>query len=304
MHHVAWGILCVVLGILMLALWAGTQSLQRENTSLKKQLSNVQAMPVTCRLESSWKANTARELTMKTTDGDRQYIVHLPDGLADDRYYPLLLFYPGKGATASAARAAYGLDTLPAIVVYPSPTVGTDGFTAWQGAPYSSSANDVSFTDDIIKKLQSDLCIDRTRIYAAGMSNGGGFASILSCKLPNRFAAYAIVAGALYYPHGECKPPRPTPVISIHSDVDPIVPYNGSLVRQLPPIYDWTAMRAQMNECRKSQDLRTEATTVTTIWSDCTNNATVQNVRIHGGGHQWGQVPNNYLWQFLSQFKL
>lgn len=213
------------------------------------------------------------------------------------------MFYPGKSATAAGAQAAYGLDQLPAIVVYPFPTVGQDGFTAWEGAPYSSSADDVAFTASIIDKVQSDLCIDRTRIYAAGMSNGGGFASVLSCKLPDRFAAYAVVAGAMYYPTGECKTPRPSPLISIHSDSDPIVPYDGSSIRHLPPIYNWTAMRAAMNGCKTTQTDEQQATITTTTWTDCKNDAIVQNIVVHGGGHTWGQVSNNYLWQFLSRFK-
>ncbi len=288
----------------MLALFTSVQTLQSQNRDLEKQLVSAKTVQTTCKLIGSWPANSTKQLSLPTSNGNRDILVHLPQDFSEDHYYPLLLFYPGKSATAQGAQAAYGLDQLPAIIVYPSPTVGVDGQTAWEGAPYSSPADDVAFTAIILDKLQSDLCIDRTKIYAAGMSNGGGFASMLSCELPDRFAAYAIVSGAMYYPHGDCKPDRPTPLITIHSDSDPIVPFAGSTARNLPPIYNWTAMRADMNNCTKIQTAQPQPSIATTTWTGCRDNATVQNVVIHGGGHTWGQVSNDYLWQFLSQFSL
>ncbi|MFZ2545215.1 MAG: PHB depolymerase family esterase [Candidatus Saccharimonadales bacterium] len=302
MHHVAWGIVCIMLATVLMGIWTNLQTLQRENYLLKNQLANAKTVQTTCKVKGSWPANTTKQLSLATPSGSRDYLVHLPSSFSSDHYYPVLMFYPGKGATAAGAEQAYGLDKLPAIVVYPFPSIGTDGATAWEGAPYSSTADDVSFTANILDKLQADLCIDRTKIYAAGMSNGGGFASVLSCELPDRFAAYAVVAGAMYYPHGECKPPVPAPLISIHSDSDDIVPFTGSVIRRLPPIYDWTTMRASMNGCKTKQESQSGVTISTTLWTDCTNNSLVKNVQIHGGGHMWGQMSNDFLWQFLSQF--
>ncbi len=136
------------------------------------------------------------------------------------------------------------------------------------------------------------------------MSNGGGFASLLSCKLPNRFAAIAVVAGALYQPKSDCQPPRPVPLISIHGDQDPTVPYYGSIVRALPPVETWTSMRAKMNNCGQPITTYTDTRTVLTSWKDCKDGAKVENIRIEGGGHAWGQISNESLWQFLSQFSL
>lgn len=303
-HHAAWGIVCVLLITVILALMTTIQSLQSKTHGLELQLARAKTVQTTCKPTGNWQPNTTTELMIPSTSGGRTVFVHVPQDFSAHHYYPLLLFYPGKSATAQGAESAYGLDALPAIVAYPSPSVGLDGHTAWEGAPYSSSADDVAFTTGILDKLQSDLCIDRTRIYAAGMSNGGGFASLLSCRLPDKFAAYAIVSGAMYYPNGECKPDRPTPLITIHSDSDPIVPFMGSTARQLPPIYNWTAMRADMNGCTKTQTTQPQPSIVTTTWTSCNADATVQNVVVHGGGHTWGQVSNDYLWQFLSQFSL
>lgn len=301
MHHIAWGIVCLLLIMCMGGLWVHAQSLSAKATELEKQLlATKRPAPSTCRVNGDWQANTTRTQSID----NRSYLVHLPANFVPYEYYPLLLFYPGKGASAEAAQAAYGLDNLPAIVVYPYPTMSKDGLLAWQGAPYSSDSDDIGFTRSILDKLQAELCVDRTKVYAMGMSNGGGFASLLSCRLPDRFAAYAVVAGAMYSPGGQCTPPQPAPMISIHGDQDPIVPYDGSPLRNLPPVENWAATRARMNGCNKPTTITSGFHTVATIWNDCRDNATVQNIRVEGGGHMWGDVTNDTIWQFLSRFSI
>lgn len=303
MHHVAWGIACLILIAVVISMTTYSQSLTQKNAVLEQRLA-VATQRTTCKIDGAWTAGTSKQLSVETASGNRDFIVHVPKNFVDNQYYPLMLFYPGKGASAPAAEAAYGLDNLPAVVVYPFPTEGQDGALAWEGAPYSSDSDDVAFTRSILDKVQSDLCIDRTRVYAAGMSNGGGFASLLSCKLPDRFAAYAIVSGALYAPTSDCVPPRPAPLISIHGDSDVIVPYDGSVLRQLPPIDAWTATRAQQNGCTRPTTTYPDTRTIQTTWNECKDSATVQNVRIQGGEHMWGQISNEALWQFLSRYSL
>lgn len=301
MHHFAWGVVCIILLFSMGGLWIHAQSLDSKVGDLEKQLlASKRPAPNTCKVGGDWQSNTTKVLSVD----DREFSVHLPSNFLNYEYYPLILFYPGKGASAEGAQVAYGLDGLPAIVAYPHPTMGTDGYLAWQGAPYSSNADDVQFTASILDELQSELCVDRTRVYAVGLSNGGGFASLLSCKLSDRFAAYAIVAGALYSPAGDCKPPRPSPLISVHGDNDPIVPYDGSLVRRLPAIDSWTAKRAELNGCKTPTTINDGVRNVVTVWNQCKDNAVVQNIRIVGGNHGWGEVTNDTLWQFLSRFSL
>lgn len=307
LHHIAWAVVCVLLLVLLERVWSYAHTLESNNKTLSQQLvvkKTVNVSPVTCKAVDQWTPNTTKQLSVTTVNGPRDFLVHVPKDFVGDRYYPLVLFYPGKSATAQGAEQAYGLDDWPAIIVYPYPTVGLDGHTAWAGAPYSSSADDVGFTAAILDKLFADMCIDKTHIYATGFSNGGGFASLLSCKLPQRFAAFAVVSGALYLPAGDCKPPRPAPIISIHGDSDPIVPYNGSVVRGLPSVENWTYMRASMENCHHPTTTRPDAVKIVTTWNDCQGGAVVQNVHVQGGGHQWGLLTNDELWQFLKQFSL
>lgn len=151
--------------------------------------------------QGSWKPNSTTVLSAL----GRNYRVHLPAAFDSSTYYPLVMFYAGKGGTAEGIEYTFGTDSLPVIAVYPQSTPSTDGSLAWESAPYSSRADDVAFTTTILDQLQVKLCVDKTRIYAAGFSNGGGFASLLSCKLSERIAAIAIVSGAMYAPASDCK---------------------------------------------------------------------------------------------------
>lgn len=304
-NHILWGIVCFGLILFVVAMWQNIQTLTEQNNSLKKEVVTLKARETTCTARDTWEPGTTKIFNLSTADGPRFYGVHLPKNFNKSLYYPLVVNYPGKGTSAMGGIEQTQLSMLPLISAYPFPTQGKDGYTAWQGAPYSSGADDVGFTAEMLDKIQSRLCIDRARIYATGMSNGGGMVSLLSCQLPNRFAAFGIVSGALYYPAGNCKPTQPAPIINIHGDNDPNVPYTGSAARGLPSINSWAAERARYNSCAiRPTVVKTDVVTTVTTWNDCKNNATVESVRLHGGGHIWNPGATQMLWRFMSKHTL
>ena len=65
----------------------------------------------------------------------------------------------------------------------------------------SCEAKDVRFISDVIDALGSTYNIDPARIYANGLSNGGGMAFALSCTMPDRIAA----VGAWCRPRRRCR---------------------------------------------------------------------------------------------------
>lgn len=104
---------------------------------------------------------------------------------------------------------------------------------------------DLQFVNDIINDLKSKHMIDSNRIYAAGMSNGGGFVGTMACsEIGGRFAGFASVAGSFYTDVDGvgCSPERlPVPFLEIHGGSDKGVYYNGGKGRggPLPPIPAW-----------------------------------------------------------------
>ena len=111
------------------------------------------------------------------------------------------------------------------LVVYPEGTGFPRRWRAggWPGDPMA----DVVFISDLIDTLSAEYNIDPARIYANGLSNGGGMSFLLGCALSDRIAAIGGVAGAYALPLEDCLPSRPVPMIIFHGTVDAIVPYLG-----------------------------------------------------------------------------
>ncbi len=303
-YPASWVVACFIVAASFVGLLVSMQSLRADVSRLERQAA-IAPIPsasgaATCEVRGDWKANTTTKLVI----GGRKVFVHTPQNFTPTKYLPMLLVFSGKGASAEGIQQAVGLDTLPALTVYPEPTIGTEGVTAWQGAPYSSAINDVTFTSNVLDELESQLCVDRTRIYATGFSNGGGFAALLSCDLSDRFAAYAVVGGAMYPAIDSCKPKQPVSLLNIHGDNDPVVPYHGSPVRKLPDIDDWTARRAALDGCKHTTVTTVNGNILDTTWTDCHGKSVIKSLRIQGGGHTWGAVPNADLWKFLTRFSL
>ena len=65
--------------------------------------------------------------------------------------------------------------------------------------------------------------VDHDRIYAVGMSNGGGFAALLGCRMPEQFRAIASVAGAYYPGTYEGCAEGPVAFLEIHGGKDGVI---------------------------------------------------------------------------------
>ena len=64
-----------------------------------------------------------------------------------------------------------------------------------------------------VDDIASRLCIDRQRVFAAGMSNGGYMSHRLACEASDTFAAVAPVAEALTAGQHRQGHPQPLPVV-------------------------------------------------------------------------------------------
>lgn len=157
----------------------------------------------------------------------------------------------------------------------------------WAGANFSNATpeQDLQFTSDLLADVRHNYCVDSSKVFAAGISNGGGFVGLLACNkdVGGQFAAFAPVAGAFFTPMtdpglgGGCTPARTvTPVLEFHGGQDTVVPYAGgqgvssptatkaikSNVTQdggpLPSIPAWLGWWATRNNCDqtpKTEDL-------------------------------------------------
>ena len=130
----------------------------------------------------------------------RSYLLVMPAGLDANTPVPIVLgFHGGSGTSEQASR--YGLTgTEPALYVYPQALEfpGAGG-VAWN---VSLDGNDYAFIDALLVELAQNHCVDRTRVFAAGQSNGAFFVNQLGCHRPDAFRAIAAAAGG--GPNGRC----------------------------------------------------------------------------------------------------
>ena len=66
----------------------------------------------------------------------------------------------------------------------------------WHVEPAARNGRDNTFISELIDTLRAKYNIDTTRIYANGLSNGGGMSFGLSCALSDRVAAVGLVGSA------------------------------------------------------------------------------------------------------------
>jgi polyhydroxybutyrate depolymerase len=112
---------------------------------------------------------------------------------------------------------------------------GTGGLQSWNGGDtccgtaLAQGVDDVGFMKALLAELQTQLCVDESRVYASGLSNGGALSHRLGCDAADVFAAVAPVAYPIaFIPMSKCSPSRPIAVMHSHGTNDGTVSYNGS----------------------------------------------------------------------------
>jgi len=222
----------------------------------------------------------------------REFLLYVPKSYDATRPTPLIISMHGGWGWPVMQRDISKWNRLADnhgfIVVYPA---GLEG--VWRIArPGPGLTKDLRFISDLIDVLETAYNIDATRIYANGLSNGGGMAFVLSCTVSDRIAAVGMVAAAQMLPWSWCTDHRPVPVISFHGTADPIVPYEGgtSWVAPVtfPEVSQWTADWARWNRCGTDTLESAVAADITRLeYTDCADGAAVVLFTIHGGGHTW-----------------
>ncbi len=217
---------------------------------------------------------------------DRTYRVHKPLGLTAAA--PLVVMLHGATGTGQQAENSYGWDQLADsahfVVAYP------DGIgRSWNGHGCCSKAmrdniDDVGFITAMVGQIAADQPIDKSRVYAAGISNGGILSYALACNT-GLFAAIGPDSATMLDP---CPAPHPTSVIHIHGTADKLVPYNGGDARSAvdgPPVPDVNAFWRKVDQC--GPPAVTTNAPVTTSTAACADKRSVELITIDGGKHQW-----------------
>jgi len=259
---------------------------------------------------------------------EREYLLHVPRSYDRSRPTPLVISMHGGALWPAAQREISQWDRVADehgfIVVYPSAVSG-HGPRAWRAGGGPGLMRDVRFISELIDTLRASYNIDPARIYADGLSNGGGMTFALSCTLSDRIAAVGLVAPAIFLPWPACMDRRPVPMIAFHGTADHAVPYHGgqSWVAPIafPDIPAWTKKWAERNRCGpNSTDSAVAADVTRREYLNCAGGAAVLLYTVLEGGHTWpggGPLPEWFvgttsnsidatgqMWSFFSEHQL
>jgi len=289
---------------------------------------------------------------------DRPYDVHVPASYDSQTPLPVVVAFHGGGGSSQHGAEMSCPDGDPVnseclhsvgsregfATVYPNGTgfLPLRRLRTWNaggsppewncasGRACSEGVDDMAFVDALIADIASWLNVDRTRVYAVGLSNGAAISHRIACERSEDFAAVVGVAGSNQFSTGaDCVPTRGIGVLQIHGTADPCWTFetsdsrclgsDGKKLGAVESVTGW-AERLDCGSDPAESDLpdRVDDGTHSTVteWSGCRDGVSVQLLTVHGGGHTWpngspafdtgrvGLVARDFgsevVWEFLS----
>ncbi|HET7545659.1 MAG TPA: hypothetical protein VFK05_37585 [Polyangiaceae bacterium] len=127
-------------------------------------------------------ATVGQASPVNTISGNRQFLVRWPANYDNKKAYPLHIGLHGHGGNLSEnGKDNFGLWSLSKNTVIFVTLAGVSG--NWDGA------TDVAYSDAVLEQVESELCIDSSRIILEGFSQGGAMAWYLTGAHPGVFRA-------------------------------------------------------------------------------------------------------------------
>lgn len=172
----------------------------------------------------------------------RSYLLHVPAAYDGSRAVPLIVDFHaiGESGADERTRSPYPavVDRDGVLMAFPNGLRGSAG-EAWNFGPCCvPGADDVAFTRALVAQVQSLACVDRARVYAAGILTGAGMVHYLGCRAADLFAAVTTAGLDMLEENVDtCQPARPITVVSFRGLAATRVPYAGgpsSLVPGMP----------------------------------------------------------------------
>jgi polyhydroxybutyrate depolymerase len=225
----------------------------------------------------------------------RTYYVYIPP-LTGNRPLPTIVGLHGRASTPRNFSLTTNFNRLADrqsfIMVYPE-AVGN----RWQ-----HNNEDLSFITAILTDIERARPIDRRRVYAVGMAEGGMMAQYLACATPDQFKAIASVAATLTNRDRLlCRQSQPVSMLLVAGTADRIVPWRGGKQLSVPKTIDLWRNKAGCQSQTSGRTIldgnRRDRTQVKIAsYQGCQPGLNIALMTVIGGGHTWpgglGQSPN------------
>lgn len=261
--------------------------------------------------------------------GDRPVpVFRAPEGHDPKEPLPLVVLLHGYGAGAIVQSLYFGLETLvdreKFLLIAPEGTPDSQGKRFWNAVDTccdfeGRGVDDVRYLLDLVETFAARHPVDRRRVYAVGLSNGGAMALRLACDAADRIAAAVSFAGTFWEDAARCTPKVPVSIRHLHGTADRVVPYGGgSIVPGIHPKAKGTLPSAQaivstwakLDGCTKTEDAPpldldpalAGAETTVVRHAGCAGDSVVELLTLHGGVHvpRLGPAFAASTWAFLS----
>jgi polyhydroxybutyrate depolymerase len=165
-----------------------------------------------------------------------EYLARVPTGWDGKSPLPAVIFFHGYAGSAEAVMAdedlARVISEAGVLLVAPEGIQDPRGMRTWSfpGAAHLSR-DDFAFVARVVDDVEKRWPIDKRRLLASGFSVGGSMVWYVACRMPERFAGFAPVAGAFWVPEPETCPGGPVDLRHVHGLADQTVPMKGRSLR-------------------------------------------------------------------------
>lgn len=262
------------------------------------------------------KANQENNVRALIHNGlNRKFLVHVPKKYTSTISTPLIVAMHGGGGDMfhHANDKFYKLisksEAEGFIVVFPNgfSRMSSGKLATWNagkccGKARDKSIDDVGFIREVISNTMKEFNIDKNKVFATGMSNGGMMAYRLACEMSDVFKAVAPVAGTDNTI--DCVPKNPISILHIHAKNDTHVLFSGGAgsdaFRDKTMVTDFKSVPESIQKWVKFNNCHTTPKRVLEKegaycekYTRCKNNVEVQLCVTEKGGHSWpGGVKN------------
>jgi polyhydroxybutyrate depolymerase len=161
--------------------------------------------------------------TIDVGGSSREYILAVPEDYDPAHPYRLVFGWHWRGGQATDVSEGrlgggpyYGLESrAEGSTIFVSPEGLDQGWA-------NTGGRDITFLNAMLERFESELCIDRSRIFSTGFSFGGMMSLAVGCAKGDVFRAIAPMSGAFY--SGCVDGDNPIAFLGIHGDADNVVP--------------------------------------------------------------------------------
>lgn len=265
-------------------------------------------------LGSEEQSATAKFRVFMHNNMERQYLIHLPDGLPENA--PLVFMLHGYSQDARDY-VELGMNHLADkkhfAVCYPQGTKDYRGITHWNARLNISQSDDVDFLSSLASHLQTHHSLNAGKTFVCGISNGGFMSYTLVAEKPDVFKAAASVIGTMSgYTWENRHEIQPVPILQISGMQDKVVPYDGSMEKDggwggAPNQDVIMEFWMKLNQTTSQEDIQLSSSAIGLQYKNGINGNEVWHYKIKNFGHripgegELGDDLSEIIWRFFSR---